>query len=292
MGVAKIILMIVIVLFLILFINFICLASALNVLLYPEIYQKSFEKNGFYEVIENITSPLNSGEIVLIENNSREITDEILGNVLKYFRGESKELELKIKINNDGIRNYLLGQIQNLPACDINQNYLDDSGKIVCRDISLNESDFLDKFILEKNIDILQKNEIDLKQTIDQGNNFEKIGKMFSIVRKIFYFSIIISLGLLGAIVFLNLLSVRKSLRWIGITFFASGIVGMIMKKVYLFIYEKLFMSQDSIMSKVMGDLFSEVINKLDIYLYSLVVIGIVFFVVSWVLFVLKKVRK
>ncbi len=86
---------ILIIIFSLIIISFSLLIS-FNQLLYPQIYEKAFDKGGVYSFLE---TQLKISE----NNNTRIMINELLEKSLVYIRGESDKLEINWNINNERI---------------------------------------------------------------------------------------------------------------------------------------------------------------------------------------------
>ena len=93
MGVLKGILLVIFSFLLIVSLLTITTLYSANQLIYPEPYIDAFEKNNFYETVEDKLN-IENGEGILFEEDTESFINEKLSDTLAYIRNEEDELDL------------------------------------------------------------------------------------------------------------------------------------------------------------------------------------------------------
>ena len=146
------------------------LGTSVQVLLYPDIYQDTLEKNQAYDFIE--TQLADSGylpDTIFVQDGIKPLTNRLLKNFLAYVRGDSENLDLKLDVKGT-LEEFFLERINELPVCKNNIDVLA-SNDITCKPADIEPNEFLD-LVLEA------QGASDIPTEIDLATVFDKEDKL------------------------------------------------------------------------------------------------------------------
>ena len=292
MGAGKNVLLSLVSFFLTISIALIITLLGANTLLHPQIYEKTFEENGIYDLFENSTEENNEFSEIP-EKGIRIVINTLLDNILSYLRGDSNEPNLNLTIDNESLRGFFEDSIEGYSICGKNDEVTYDIENITCRPKNQTVSEFLDNVFEENNLTISEATTVDLKQAFNlEENNLERARFFINVYRWIFYVSLIFSILMTILTFFLAEKSIFSTFKWMGITLFFAGISVVISVIILNQMLEKIIMemAQVDIFKGVSEGITSKFLGRINLYSYIITGFGILLFASSFAMpFVFKK---
>jgi hypothetical protein len=200
-------------------------------ILQKETYVSSFQKNNFYSYIEKILIDLKIKDYLILDMTFEVFINNKVDNFLSYIKGNTNDLNLKIKINNSKMIDRLTENYENMPECNINNIQ---NKNLECRVPGVSAKDFVNEMLVSQNINIEGESSFDLKEIIDQNNRLSGLREYYRYYLIALYGSLLVSLVLLLGILILNLFNLKKSFRSIGMIILIVGINSLVFSTVFM----------------------------------------------------------
>ena len=277
-------------LFLILFLSLIIMFLSLNSLLYPSVYKDVFEKNDFYGFLENSMDKTGGGTFILFENGVKTTVDSLFANFLSYIRGDSDNPDLKVKIDQEKLRDFLEENVKDFPSCISGQESFDKNNDVVCKPSGKTDSEFLDEVLEKKNMTFFESDSVDLADVYGLSNpEFQKIRSYVILYKWILYSLFFLALIALAFIFLASEKSFLSTFKIFGAALFVSG-VSIVVSVLILnsssgVIVENIQTPQDfTILKDLVSDILSAITGKMNFYGYSIIGAGAIIFAVFWFL--------
>lgn len=263
-------------------------ASSFNVMLYPGVYEKAFDKSNVYSILENQSIGSN---IQFINGNEAELKNTIDGlvvNGLSYIRGDSDYLNLTVGIDQNNLRAFFEESIKNLSICSYKQ---DPYGDRPCKPYNMNSSQYLDGLIERRNISLLEEKNINLANLFDKDNNLSKLRDVVKIYRTLLLSLVILSVIFVIFIFVIKRRELKSAFRWNAAVFLASSIVGFFINFGKIFVLSNINLpSELSVFRDSIVVVLDSVFGRIFVYSLIALLISIVLFAFSF--FVGKKDKK
>jgi len=270
---------------LVLFLIVLIFASSFNTMLYPQVYQQAFEKSNIYPLMENQTFGSNTQFIKKDGEGMKNVLNELIINGLSYIRGESDSPNLTIEIDQSNLRGFFEGSVGNLSVCSYKQ---DPYGSIPCKPSEMNSSQYLDGLIESRNITILKTANVDLAKEFDKDNNLSKLRDVVKIYKTLILALIVLSFLMATFILLLKRKELRSGFRWLGTPLLISLLLGLFINFGKTFLINSINLpSELSMFRGSMEVVFNSVFGRIFLYSLILLLLGIIFWVVSF--FIEKK---
>jgi len=282
MGMLKGVLLLVLSIVLILALLSFNIVFSINQLFYPDIYIQAFEKNDFYN---NLGDMIGQGGDISDMPDSKQIVDEKITNTLAYLRSETEELDLKITMNKENLKDAFKQTIQDLPQCETGEQPVANN-QVKCIPQGMDSSEFTDQIFSQQELSEEQM-EYDLGEIFNKDNELEKFKGYISSSKIIFYISIIIAILFISIIVFLQKVNPKKAMLWIGGDFFIAGGLGLVLGLATMGFAEALSTREEFFFLSFAKDIVSPVAWKINIISIVFIIIAIALLVFA---FLIKRV--
>lgn len=242
-------------------------------LIYPNIYENAFDKNGVYYLLSQKLPNNSAVTQVFFQEEIKANINRLVSGSLAYVRSETDDIVLSLQIDDFKIRAYLEGVYPHLPVCAPGQYPLTDGQE--CKPESMSPSMYVDYVLTEKNI-TGSSMQMDIPGLKDQLTQVRQMVKTFMTVVWIF---VILSLVFVLGILLINKLA---GLKIIGICMIISGIISAIFGA-FISGAVSNYISQikPELLSSILRDIILSVFNNLIIIGIVVAVAGIVLIYVS-----------
>jgi len=242
-----------------------------NELLYPGIYEKTFEKNNLYDIAqEKILQQTGFPQGTITKEEIKSGINTLLSNIFSYLRSETNELNLKLSINQDSIRSYLASQMSNLPACQAGMSLPN------CRPPGMTIMQLVDYTLSQSSVNLADMSKIDLSQFApqikDQLDSLRQIIKLFqNLIFTLLLFSIIL-------IALLILLARNHGLaKWLGASLLVCGVIVMIIGYLLPLVLGNIINIAENQLSIIFKDIAAGVAGTILLYGALLFIVGLLF---------------
>ncbi|HLD39087.1 MAG TPA: hypothetical protein VJB05_02115 [archaeon] len=251
--------------------SLITIGISANGLLYPGVYENTFEKNNFYDVIQEKLlqqTGLPQGTITKEEIKSGIAT--LLSNTFSYLRSETSELNLKISINQNTIRSYLASQMSNLPTCQAGLSLPD------CKPPGMTTMQLVDYMLSQSSVNLADMSKIDLSQFVPQiKDQLDSMRQIVQLFQKLILALLLLSIILIALLV---LLARNHGLaKWLGINLLVCGVVVVVIGSILSILMEKVINITENQISVVFKDIISAVSGTILLYGALLFIVGLLF---------------
>lgn len=257
-----------------------------NELLYPGVYEKTFEKNNLYDIIqEKLLQQTGLPNGTITKEEIKSGIDALLSNAFSYLRSETNELNLKISINQNTIRSYLASQISNLPTCQAGLSLPN------CKPPGMTTMQLVDYMMSQSGVNLADISKIDLSQFApqikDQLDNMRQIVRLFQ--------NLIFTLLLLTIILIALLVLLARNhglAKWLGINLIICGVVVMTIGSLLPLLMGKVINITENQISVVFKDITSAVSGNIQLYGALLFIVGLLLLAYHLLKKKPKKIRK
>ncbi len=281
MRAIKIFLLILLSLFIIFLLSVSIIGASLQTLLYPSVYEESFQKNNIYSQLNNLAGPNNQFFIVIPNNDPQLLFNSLLNNFLSYLRGNSDQLNLTVEIDQTALRQFFENSAANFTVCAPGQEPFTGE-EINCRPATQNSSEFIDEVLERKKLPFFDQKYLNLATIYDPQGNLNKFVYFIKIYKYILYGSLLLTIIFIFFIYLLNK-DIKKSFRWYFVDFIVAGGISLSIA----FILGKLLDSQlrsiDVILVDIVADIANNILYKINFYSIIIILLGIVFLGLSFI---------
>lgn len=248
----------------------------LNSLLYHQTYYDTLEKEGVYNYLEeNLAKSQEATFIEAPNGRYKEVVDDVVSNILAYIRSEKDTLEIKVKVDEDKLRDFFLDRISNFPECKQGQGPF---SKNPCLPKGKTPEQFLDEFLENNNINVLEGNSFDITSVygLEEGSEgrqvLDNLRDYVSYYKKSMIVVIIMLIAMISLIFILQGFRFKSSLKTISQIFLLSSLILFAIQYFLINLYSSIRL------------VIEIVANKVGFYAITLGGIAIILFVVSFMI--------
>ena len=183
--------------------------------------------------------------------------------------------------------------LQNLPPCDDNQDF-DISQIPSCRPSDQSNSEFIVEFLLRNNISVAEFSYFNIADEFDQEsiNFIDTLRSYVNTARIIFYVALSVAVVILITMLLLNYHLAHEFFRWVGADLLFIGLITFSIGIVLKNLVNQLLIRTDlptgfesdtfSFIFPVMIEIANGLFLRLDILSYSIIGIGVLFIIISF----------
>jgi hypothetical protein len=243
-------------------------------LIYPDVYEDSFQKNGVYYLLSQKLPNNSAVTQVFFQGQIKANVNRLIEGSLAYVRSETDDIVFSLQIDEFNIRAYLEGVYPYLPVCTPGQYPLKDGEE--CRPQNMTSPGFVDYVLREKNI-------TGSSVPINVPGIKEQLSRVRDIVR--IFMAIVWTFTILSILFATGILLIKRTagVKIIGICCIISGAISAIAG---LFLSSVIGNFITQIKPELLADIFGDIIRSV---FSGLVIVGIGAIIVGAVLIFIYK---
>ncbi len=252
--------------------------------LQPQLYFQAFESAGIYSYIEENLESTEGANFIDFEGRVKITIERLFSNFLSYMRSDTNDLDLKVKINQEKLRNFFLDSAGNLTECSQGQ---DPFGDNPCLPRGMSAEQFLDSYLEDKNLTFFEDDTVDLAiiYGIEEGsqgrNDLDSIRRNIQYYQSIKFLLIFLILFSLGLIYLLQKPNNSRFLRTSGIIFILSSLI-LFLAVVSIKNLDQAIQIPDQIVLSIINVFKNILSTKLTMYSSIIGAVGLILFISSF----------
>lgn len=204
-----------------------------NMLLEPETYEKTFEKNNVYDGLYKQffgVNELSENKIPISPSDLKNTVNGMIRGVLDFAKGDNHDIYLYI--NNQSLKNFFIKQVENVRVCNPGESPFDSSNEVVCRPSGKSSDVLVNEIFERRNMSyVLATDKVNMSDLFGKYKDFQKMQRFITYYYNSIFILSVLSIGLIILIFLVNKEDWKKGLKVSGISIFIAGLVSVLTVK-------------------------------------------------------------
>ncbi len=252
-----------------------------NMLLEPETYEKTFEKNNVYEGLYKQFfggNELSENKISISPSDLKNTVNGMVRGSLDFAKGDNDDIYLYI--NNNSLKNFFIKQVESVKVCSPGENSFDSVNEVVCRPVGKSSDELVNEMFERKNMShILTMDKVNMGDLFGKYKDFQKMQRFITYYYNSIFILSFLLIGLIILVFLVNKDDWKKGLKISGISIFIAGLVSVLTVKFVEFMLSRYIelTPETMYLQNTLLDLIKEVLSTVNI-------IGIVAMIIEGVI--------
>ncbi|MEK6910562.1 MAG: hypothetical protein AABW82_02205 [Nanoarchaeota archaeon] len=212
-----------------------------NLLLEPETYEKTFEKNNLYEDLYKQFfggNELSENKIHISPSDLKNTVNGMVRGVLDFAKGDNDDIYLYI--NNNSLKNFFIKQVENVRVCNPGESSFDSSSEVVCRPAGKSSDELVNEMFEKRNMSqVLATDKVNMGDLFGKYKDFQKMQRFITYYYNSIFILSVLLIGLIILIFMIDKNDWKKGLKISGISIFVAGLVSVLTVKFIEFILSR-----------------------------------------------------